>query len=434
MYFINIVLGITQLLIIGYILICEVHRKSPIVFLWATLLVMFGIPHLLSGFIHDVNYSYGILSQASIFVIGFCIIYLISRRKKKCVFYYRDEKSGEIGFNTEMPGTLLELICFTIFLVSITVYLIDVIRSQGGLLNTSWATGREITDNYVDISGLTSRLLFTFSGLSVYYFLTKRKKTGIFVILLFAILVLVTRNRVQGLPVFIFIVVLFLMKIEKIEVKHIIIAAALGVTFIYIIYAIRAFRYMGTLSNAISNFSWDYINTTVKDFLSDGNGELGLRQYFYYFIEQDNNFEGFNRGYTYIRMLLVYIPAGFTFGLKPEGFDLYMGQAVGMAAGGSMHPTLFGDCFGNLYWFGILLGGLWALIANVIDLMINNQRDDYFKILLYCLAAYSFVIIGRGSVYNGFGFFAWGALFLFIIKVIFGKYKKVRIRFRGGIK
>lgn len=186
---------------------------------------------------------------------------------------------------------------------------------------------------------------------------------------------------------------------------------------------------MGSLSNALENFSFEYINNEVLEFISSKDGELGLRQYFYYFISRNNNFEGFNRCYTYIRMLLVYIPSQFSFGIKPQSFDLYMGQAIGMGVGGSMHPTLFGDCFGNLYWFGILLGGLWAAIANGIDSLISKQKTIFFKIMIFFLASYSFVVIGRGSVYNGFEVFAWGVLLLFLLKFFMGQLVKIRFTF-----
>ena len=153
--------------------------------------------------------------------------------------------------------------------------------------------------------------------------------------------------------------------------------------------------------------------------------------YYQNFIQQNNNFEGFNKGYTYIRILLVYIPSQWSFGIKPQSFDLYMGKAIGMIAGGTTHPTLFGDCFGNLNWFGIILGGLWASIANVIDNHISRQKDNFFKIMVFFLAAYSFVVIGRGSVYNGFEEFAWGALFLFILKLISPYLSRVRFTVGG---
>ena len=128
-------------------------------------------------------------------------------------------------------------------------------------------------------------------------------------------------------------------------------------------------------------------------------------------------------------MLLVYIPSQFSLGLKPQSFDLYMGQAIGMASGGSMHPTLFGDCFGNLYWFGILLGGVWAAIANGIDTLINRQKFDFYKIMIFFLGSYSFVVVGRGSVYNGFEVLAWGMLFLWILKCLTPQLVNIRFTF-----
>jgi len=201
-------------------------------------------------------------------------------------------------------------------------------------------------------------------------------------------------------------------------------AALIAASVIYIVYGIRALRYLGTLENIIDGFSWSYLNDMIKTFIVSQNGELGLRQFFYFFISEDNKFEGFNQGYTYIRMLLVFLPSRWSFGIKPESFDLYMGNAVGMAAGGSMHPTLFGDCFGNLYWFGVLLGGFWAFFANRVDSLITSQKNKFFKIMIFFLAAYTFVVSGRGSVYNGFEKLAWGVVILFLFKIVWENFCK----------
>ncbi|MBP3816610.1 MAG: oligosaccharide repeat unit polymerase [Firmicutes bacterium] len=374
-----------------------------------------------------MNYSTSIYLAASVFVCGFCGIYLLVRTKKNTSFVTLvDNKKFEIE-PTGIEGTLFEYMCFGIFLLAIVGYMLYIIRAEGGLLNTSWSGAREIESGYVSLSGLATRLIFMLSGLSLFYFLTKRRIKAVVVLLLFIALILVTRNRVQVLPVLIFFVSLYLLKIRTIKIKHIVIGLLLAVMVIYIIYAIRAFRYLGTLSNATANFSWNYINATVRGFLNDRNGELGLRQYFYFFIQNNNNFEGFNKGYTYIRMLLVYIPRQWSLGIKPESFDLLMGKAIGMIAGGTTHPTIFADCFGNMSWFGILLGGFWAALSNGIDALITRQKDNFYKIMLFFLAAYSFVVIGRGSVYNGFEEFAWGVLFLFILKL--GAPQLSRVRF-----
>ncbi|BFL36819.1 hypothetical protein K380107A5_21900 [Holdemania massiliensis] len=429
MYFISLVLGIIQLLLIGFILISEIKRKSPAVFLWATLIIMFGIPHLVTAIFEDMNYSSAVIAQASLFVIGFCIIYLLIRKKRTVNFVKLEENKFFLIHSSKIENTVFESMCFVIFLIAIIGYTLYFIRANGDILNTSWASVRSTEKSYVSFVGLAERIIFMFSGLSMFYFLTNRRVKSAVVLLLFAVMVLVTRNRVEVLPILIFFIVLYLLKIKKIKIKHIVIGIALAILVIYIVYGIRAFRWLGSLSNAFSSFSIEYINKTVLGFISSKDGELGLRQYFYYFISKNNDFVGFNRCYTYIRMLLVYIPSQFSLGLKPQSFDLYMGQAIGMASGGSMHPTLFGDCFGNLYWFGILLGGVWAAIANGIDTLINRQKFDFYKIMIFFLGSYSFVVVGRGSVYNGFEVLAWGMLFLWILKCLTPQLVNIRFTF-----
>lgn len=412
MYFLSVIFGLIQFILIAYILVEEVERKSPVVFMWATLFVMFAFPHLYTVIYEDMQYSTEIYMLASIFACGFCLLYLLFRRRKKLDFVtLKAGKRFEIE-REDLERSLFEHLCFLLFAVALIGYVLTMIRAEGGLMNTSWGGSREIAYGYVSFSGLAERIFMMFSGLSLYYFLTSRKLQSAVVVIMFLGLILITRNRVQILPVMIFFVAVYLINVKSLKLKHIIAGTVMAVAAIYVIYAIRAFRYLGTLSNAMENFSWGYINSMVGKFISSSNGELGLRQFFYYFIEQKNHFEGFNRGYTYIRMLLVYIPSRWTFGLKPQSFDLYMGQAIGMIAGGSTHPTLFADCFGNLSWFGVLLGGFWAGVANTIDFLIEKQKHSFFKIMLYFLAAYAYVVIGRGSVYNGFEKFAWGALFL----------------------
>ena len=434
MYALSVFWGIIQFILISYILLKELTKKSPVVFMWATLFVMFAFPHLITCFTEDMNYPTSIYIASSVFVSGFCVLYILIRSKKNVAFIsLSDEYKFEIK-TTGIESSVFEYLCFGLFLLAIIGYLVYVIRSEGGILNTSWSGAREIESGYISLSGLATRIIFMFSGLSLFFFLTKRRIKAAIVLLLFIVLVLVTRNRVQVLPVLIFFVSLYLIKIKRIKIKHIIIGLLLAIAAIYVVYAIRAFRYLGTLSNARLNFSWDYINTTIRGFIADRNGELGLRQYFYYFIQNKNNFEGFNKGYTYIRMLLVYVPRQLSFGIKPESFDLYMGKAIGMVAGGSTHPTLFGDCFGNMNWFGILLGGVWAVVSNGIDALITKQKENFFKIMIYFLASYSFVLIGRGSVYNGFEEFAWGILLLFILKVISPKASKIRVVINGKNK
>lgn len=427
MYIFSAIFGLVQMLLLGCILFREANKKSPAVFLWATLMVMFGVPHFVTSLFGDITYSDGVICEASLFVIAFSLFYLFTRSNKRVSLAQTDKKNQLFSINTSVAGTSFETLCYTVFLVSIIYYMLSSVNSAGGILNTRWSGSSialGIESEYVSFKALAQRLIFAFSGFSLYFYLTKRKFKAAIVLLLFAMLILITRNRVQMIPLFVFFISLYLIKIEKIKLKHFVLGIIAACVVLYIVYAVRALRWLGTLSSIITNFSWSYINEMVFSFLSEENGELGLRRVFYFFIDSDNNFEGFNSGCTLLRMLLVYIPSRWSFGLKPQSFDLYMGQAIGMITGGTTHPTLFGDCFGNFYWFGIFLGIFWALFVNAIDFLINKQKDDFFKIMIFCLASYSFVIIGRGSVSNGFDPTAWGLLMLAIINVLFSGLKK----------
>ena len=72
----NVILGIMQLISIIGISIYEFRKKSLSVFLWATLLIMFGFPHTVSIITQTANYSDDVIIKASIFVILFNIFYI----------------------------------------------------------------------------------------------------------------------------------------------------------------------------------------------------------------------------------------------------------------------------------------------------------------------------------------------------------------------
>lgn len=416
MYVVNIIFGIVQLILIGYILYAEVVKKSPAVFMWATLFLMFALPHTLAVFIPDEEYSIDVITKASAFVTVFCLLYIAFRRKDKMDYVKLQGERLELD-GTKVKNSYFEIICIALLVASIAIYMAEFVISQGGLLKTSWATARTVTESYVSLSGLAVRIILTFSGFSLYYFLTRRKGMALFVVALLILMVLLTRNRVQVIPVLVLPIAIMLLKIKEVKPKHIIMAGFMAVAVIYIVYGIRAFRWLGTLQHALDAFSFEYMNRTILGFLKDQDGELGLRRIFYFFIDNNNQFKGFNKGSTYLRMLLVFVPSRLTFGIKPESFDLIMGQAIGMAEGGSTHPTLFGDCFGNFSWFGALMGIFWALFCNAVDYIIERRPDDFFKIMIYFMAAYAYVVMGRGSVYNGFQALAWGVLILFMFEI-----------------
>ena len=431
------ILGIVQFVFIAVIAVWEFKLKSPAVFLWATLLIMFGLMHMINSITGDYMYSDTVLSEASLFVIGFCIIYafirylLVGGKKKTTreVFQYENVKTslGEQDTNDSL--------LFLIFVLAMALKLIPYIRFVGSIFSSSWSEGRDYSANlgYMNTEQLARIFIYSLSGLAA-LFIAKRDKKWIAVSALLIIGVLLTRNRIEILPFLCSIIAVYLYKQDRLNIKVIVFSVIAGFAVIYLVYALRVFRHYGTVQDFLQRFDLNGFNNTVRLYLATDNGELGLRRDFYFFLRGHNRFENFGKMHSYLRMLLVYLPTSWSFGLKPDDFAIAMGQAMGMRAGGSTHPTLFGDCYANLGGLGVLLGGFWAAYASIADSIIVKRKRIATQILLYVLNAVVYVIIGRGSVYNGFWFVAFGVPLLVFVESYLNHSRKPRFKIVLGKK
>lgn len=413
----NEILALIQFLLIAYILVGEVKRKSPSMFLWAALFLMFGIMHFIDAAAGTSGYTEKVMINASLFVIGFCILYICTRFVLSSCFCSKlDDLFHNISTNEYFfrRGNIILLVMFVVCSVMIIV---SIIADTGSIWNTSWGGIRINASNRSYFSGYQIWTIGynTLGGL-LCCFIIKKSKIG-FIISFFCMLFveLITRNRVLVLPLLICFISVYVFRVKKIRFNSIILGAFSAIFVIYIIYAIRAFRFMGDLGTAIGNFNFSELNNQIKEFLVTSDGELGLKNWMYYFIEKNNQFVDFGKGHTYLRMLLVYIPTRFSLGLKPNDFAISMGTAIGMQAGGSMHPTLFGDCYANLGNAGILLGIAWGMIMHFQDVLIVKLKYPNLQILAFVLMGTANVVMGRGAVYNGFFNIAWGIPFLIVI-------------------
>jgi hypothetical protein len=284
--------------------------------------------------------------------------------------------------------------------------------------------------NYANSNQVYHIIYFSLSGMPLFLWIKKKYKQSIFCLVLVMIVTIITRNRILVLPILVFFLALYIMNIKKLQVKHIIFAGVAGILVIYIVYALRVFRHYGTIGVFLREFNFTEFFDKINLYIATDNGELGLRNDFYFFVENDNKFKGFGEWATYIRMLLVYIPTRFSFGLKPADFAQTMGAATGMVVGGSTHPTLFGDCYANAGVFGIFLGIFWAIYCSIGDKIVMKCKNQALKALIYCLLAVTYVIIGRGSVYNSFFFVAYGLPVLWLIISILKKLPKIKIKLK----
>ncbi|MBS4223348.1 O-antigen polymerase [Lederbergia citrea] len=426
----SIVLALSQLVSIIVIIIYEFKRKFLSIFLWATLLIMFGIPHFLSEILRQSKYDNDTMIQASIFVTLFNLVYLFiriflskSRFKKK----YSQIKKKEYIVNDYIDNRISRYL-FAILCVSMVVFGIVVFINFGSILNVSWG-GLYVLNRDTGIWNPLRYIYFIFfasAGVCLVFKENKSKLLFIISVVLILFYGLLSGNRTNILPLLLVFIIPLVFKSEKrFSIKAIVGLSLLGAFSVYLVYFIKLNRIYGGFYATLSSIDFSTMNVLVLDMILNGEGELGLRNAFYHFIDNNNQFPNFNEGHTYRRLLFIAIPTSLSFGLKPPDFAISMGSAwINDFSNNnySMHPTLYGDVFGNFWWLGIFMGIYWAIFAYVIDKIVD-RRNPSIKNVLLVLGGSMYIIIARGSIYN--------AVFIAFISclLIFGVYFLSKLRF-----
>lgn len=139
--------------LISIILNCvyEYKNKSLSVFLWAVLLVMFGIPHFISVVFSITEYSEDILIKASFFVLLFNTMYIISKIVIRSIFNYSyinkytSVKKLKNPKKVEPSGKKDRFLMNVFFIqlgLSFFILMVFIFRNLGGISQASWEIGR----------------------------------------------------------------------------------------------------------------------------------------------------------------------------------------------------------------------------------------------------------------------------------------------------
>ena len=229
-------LGIIQFIIITINCIYELKKKSSAVFLWAVLLIMFGIPHMLSTLMGTYNYTISTMKEASIFVILFNIVYWLVRNIFNNTKNIKEDKLQLLEYeHKEMCNFMYVL--FAIMAVTVFIRIVFLSKQAGGLFNTSWETMRQTTGGYFSFAQIFTPIFFVSSSCILLAIKLKDKKIIICSIIIILIEVLISRNRIEILPTFVAIIYAYILKENKIGLKKIFILGCIGIISIYCIYA-----------------------------------------------------------------------------------------------------------------------------------------------------------------------------------------------------
>lgn len=431
MLFTSIVLAFIQLLFIVITLFFEYKRKSSSIYLWAMLLVLFGIMHFITVVSNSDKFPLWVYDSASFFVIFFCLIYLATRMACRA-FPIKFPKWSEVTENSfsERERRFIKY-TFVLLLFAVSYKIYSMVHGSGGLMATSWSSGRDISarSNYFS-KGQVITCLYNYacSAILLSVFAKKKMLTALSASLVI-LLVLITRNRVEVLSIMVSAVAYYLYNGTKLSSKKVLTLAGIGALSVVGIYALQIFRYYGNFIQLANQFNFSDFTSSIFNNMSHDRGDIGLREVFYYFIYNHNQFENFGQGHTYIRMLLVFFPTAWSFGLKPPDFAISMGTAMNTGIEGfSTHPTLFGDCYANFGYLGVFMGIFWALFAQMFDYLIYRNKA-LVRISLIVLSGNAYIIMGRGSVYNAFIWMLWGTILMFVVYYLSAR----KIRFKKVI-
>lgn len=395
--FLIVLLAISFVIILTF----EYRLKSVSTVLWGGLFIFFFIPHTIDIIVGTQTYTLETYNSASLFALIFNFLYLITR-----VFLYNSKKLNLIRLNEDNSKDFIKSYIsslFLIFLISFAALIYFVITTFGSFLNFSWI------DMFDNRGGFAYNLFsYGYTMTAPLIFLAysfKRKRVFYTTLTILIFIIFVFRIRTFLIPLTIPFIISYLLsdkfKVTILNSFKVIIISASTIILIVGLGVLKAFTSLTDFYNIITfNKFWEMLYSIMFS----KYGELGLRNAFYFFLENDNNFSNFGLGLGYIRLLLLPIPSSISFGIKPQDFAMDMGMAydpINSVAGvNSMHPTLFGDCYANLGWFGVFLGVFWGIFVYVGDrLTVTTSKNIRIASLLVAYS-YAYTLIARGAVYN----------------------------------
>ena len=372
-----------------FIILYEWSKHSMSIMLWAMLLVVFTLPH--TAYSYGYEYSPRLLSDVTLFVIIFMLLYILCRL---LYFSLRPGKVVTITFDgiNQTPKGLLDCFYYT-YVAAFAVVMLFFYGHGRSILTAKWTEGWSQSPP----EHIANILLTALAGLGFVFFARKEYLRFAVMLGIYIINLIISQSRYNVIGFIAPFMIYFLFSDNR---KNKIRGVLVGVGVIFGVFLLQQYRWLGGLDNAL-NAGFEQILTNSLNYMKGGNGEFGLIKAFYYFMDNDNKLRDFGEGNGYIRLSMFFLPASI-FAFKPRDFaiDMYREWYHYDYAGGTMHPTLFGDVYANFGYAGVVMGAIYALILSIFDEVVASTRDSSMRVLKISLICTYMVLLGRGAVYN----------------------------------
>ncbi|MDA7771909.1 hypothetical protein N8946_04115 [Pseudomonadales bacterium] len=267
------------------------------------------------------------------------------------------------------------------------------IESMGGIssLLKSWLIIRSEMSSNVS-SRLAANILFFMSASTL--LIARLRGSSTYLIILIALLLLsfclLIRVKIFFIPI---VIALFIPLNQSVNLRRLF---SFSVFFVLAYLLIMIFRWMGDLEGA-----------TLERGLEVGVNVLNAgveREAYHQFISVFNYYEANKNVYfaSVSRYLLIAFDRVVGADFAPDN-PMYMYSTIsnGMfyEAGGSAHPTIFGDSFAQAGWLGIF----WPLIVCfTLTTLFLGSKNLFSQAMSSLLLYFSMILIVRGSSFYGF--------------------------------
>lgn len=405
----------------------EWRRGSPILMFYLAVFGIFLLPmfNMING---DRGYGIDIYFQVLVFAYFYMLIFLLFR-----VFLVRVLGTYNIWRPLlDDPSTLTAYLPFWSFvaLAAVLLFVIGLdLTSFERVVAVSWW---DLVRSGSPIVLLATYFVYASGGIALAYFFgvkgVRFRKWRYFILfiffLLFSVFVLKTRSYllVMLMPVLAYMLV----SSKGIGLVKVIL---FGVLVAFLFFLARAVRHAGSIGGFVDSVS-------VEMFLGAMSGsELIFADAFLFFVEHDNSFPGFGENITFARVFLFWLPS-FLLELKPIEFSYYMHAAYygsSVTDSLSMHPTVFGDAYGNAGFWGVFIySAFLSLFFSALEFFVRLDKGSFLRGCGFSILSVTTLVFARGAIYNGFMYTLLPFLFCSLCLCFFFLINKLKIKLIVG--
>ena len=386
----------------------EMRRESPFFLFWAALLLVYLVPSLADPFTREGAVNPNAIAvrlagnpallKAQFFYVCFAALYLGWRSTTAEAVFTGTSNSLILRFQNIRSNGLRAALPFALVLVALICMLASVGFRVSTLLQGSYTSYRLEADTPLKLASYY--LGVAAGGSALLYWVRRQRYIAIIILGAFMLIFLAGRTR-QVLAAAVLPFALYTaFRARGFFGRAQVVLAGVG---LFLLFALLQFlRYTPTLSSGLTLL----INGALFDQffvrIAASQGEAALRFAYYYFF-QHSDYSGFGHGLTYVRLIMFWLPASLSGGLKPLDFDetlysQYYPTDV-TAVHGTLHILFPGSAYVNLWWFGVLLAIPLAALAGKLNRWLHSTEPDVAAVALGP-ASYAAVMLARGSVYN----------------------------------